>query len=476
MKKLIALSILLVLLSAAAFAQLKVGFTSDNIVDLVYYTVGQEDSGNGDKMEPKGSFDFLRTHYTDSNELRLSFTYTGENYEAKLELSGDELVKRGAGFYDKDASKKGFNFFELLRMSFGDYYVKGSAGIFSGYVGKTADRGKTVDFRYANYNDFLKFKVEQFGIIKADMSQVQFKGDATKAFSTTDNNNLAGGPWLGFNLNLSPISIDLATTLSEGGFNEPRKNADAIDAEVRVSGVNIADLITFDVIYKLKGMDPNNQLRGSGGKWTNTFGVYAGVKPNDDFGIGVGLSGEVDAYEAGVNSKDTKSAKTIVAPFWAGIDLRISFTGIDKIGITFNNNVSFAAADGSAIDTTDFTKDVYSLDGKTSVGKDNKELWAAWFAGLVFDYKLSDAVALKAQIANTLGGYTLTPSSGSESKTIVDSFDAAVSAEYTLNPNVTFEAGLAVWNNGVTHTPGSGSEQKSSTFCLGVPLKFKVSF
>jgi hypothetical protein len=267
MKKLVAISILLILMSTVAFAQFKVGFTADITPDLIYATVDTEDPAG-----PKGSFNILGSSVWDTSELRLNFKYTGENYEASLDIKGDGLLTRGTGV-NADPPE---SFFDLFGLPFGDFYVKGTAGIFSGYWGNTANRGKMNDFRFANFNDYLKNDINKYGYIDAE-------------FANQDVDNLSNGsPYVSVGLNLAPITVELASDLGTVEFNNPNISADKIGAVLRVSGDKIADLISFDVIYKIKGEDRNNQARGTGGAWDNKFGLYAGLGLGD-IGLGFGF-------------------------------------------------------------------------------------------------------------------------------------------------------------------------------------------
>jgi hypothetical protein len=445
MKKLVAISLLLVLMSTAAFAQFKVGFTADITPDLIYVVKDTED-----KNEPKGSFNILGSSVWDSSELRLTFGYTGENFEAFLEIKGDSLVNRGSGFFNGTTTPS-FNSF--LGLGFGDYYVKGTAGILSGYVGNTAQRGKMEAFRFQNFNDYLHNKIDNYGYIAVG--------------GAVDVDNLKNdAPYVSAGVTFAPLTIELASDLSTAAFTNPQASADKIGAALRVSGDKIADLITFDLIYKIKGEDRDNQTRGSGGSWNNNFGIYAGLGLGD-IGIGFGFSGGVKIDEADVDSVNNKKVD-VVNPFYAGIDLRFQFTGIDKLTLTFNNNITFSGVKGSN------DKYVY-FEGSGPIGDGVSVGWFALYNALGLNYALTERLTATLQLANVLGSLK-TEVSGGDVTITGDQFYVTASTAYAFNANVSFEAGVGLGIEGAETKPSSGSSTKNGTLYFGIPLRFLVTF
>ncbi|MDR2433026.1 MAG: hypothetical protein LBD47_00455, partial [Treponema sp.] len=95
MKKLVAISVLLVFLTAAAFAQFTVGIVADFYPDLLKATspVGDfADENNSTTYQGKGTFDFFSSSDAfKGHELRVSFKYVApeEKYGGELVINAD---------------------------------------------------------------------------------------------------------------------------------------------------------------------------------------------------------------------------------------------------------------------------------------------------------------------------------------------------------------------------------------------------
>ncbi|GHV96042.1 hypothetical protein AGMMS50293_23620 [Spirochaetia bacterium] len=462
MKKLIAVSILLVLLSATAFAQFKVGFKADITPEFMAVkapTGDNKDVPGGD--DNTATFDLLSSSWADTTELRLSFGYTGENVQALLELKLDGLIARGNNF-------TGGSLNAILGSGFGDYYVKGTAGKLYGYFGNVADRGKTAAGRYQNFNDYLKNKVDNFGVIYGinglapdaiDVNSLRNNGVTTQATNK--------GQYVSFGLNFSPIFIEIASDLGMTGLvNTGTDSESKVGAAFRVSGEKIADLVNFDVIYRISGGDINTKGDPDGnGEWLNSFGLYANLAITDTFGVSAGYSGAVVVSEKYKSGNDTVK---VTNPFYSGIDLRFNFTGVENLKITFNNNISFAGAKGSDSD------DNYGVGG--SVLSDGvNDSWFALYNALGADYAITDKLTGTLQLANVLGVYKAEYTGGSTTYTD-DAFEVALSTLYKFNANVNFEAGVLL---GITSEKGevTGSPSTDAGWLyFAVPLRFKVMF
>jgi hypothetical protein len=326
--------------------------------------------------------------------------------------------------------------------------------------------------------------------------------------SDYDINNLrrrapnANVSYVATSVNLDPITV----ALSGGAFAIPEAAGPAMsyskgNAGIRVSGNKIADIVTFDVIYKISGADPNtdtNKLdppkQGEGpqpdgrGAWNNAFGLYANIDVLDGLGLGVGYSGlfaihEDEEIENVVGLSDG-TYKT-VSPWYSGIDLRVAYTGIENLTITFNNNFSFAGATGE--DPSDSKKFVASTVSVTNLGtpipglvKDQKDSYFGMYNALGVNYKLADNLTARAEIANRLGTYTF-DDDGDKYEGVVERLRIVLSANYTANSHVGFEGGLAFQ---IDHTSAkapadiwwNSKEYKGGTFTFGIPLRLHVVF
>ncbi|GHV96143.1 hypothetical protein AGMMS50293_24630 [Spirochaetia bacterium] len=472
MKKLIAVSILLVLLSATAFAQFKVGFKADIAPEFLAVKAPTGDYKDATPDDNKATFDLLSSSFFDATELRLTFGYTGENVQALLELKLDDLIKRG-----NDTATGGLD--SILASSFGDYYVKGTAGKLYGYFGNTADRGKTTAGRYQNFNDYLRFKVDNFGIITG-VTTTTGSSPSNLAVTAIDVNSLRNngatsqaatkGPYVSFGLNFSPIFIEIASDLGmEQVINATNANSQSkVGGAFRVSGEKVADLVNFDVIYRISGRDTNTRKDSNNtGSWNNSFGLYANLALTDTFGISAGYSGAVLVTEkndvAGVGTIKTTN------PFYSGIDLRFFFSGVDKLKITFNNNISFAGNKGSS----SATENNVGVTGTLSDGE--KDSWFALYNALGADYAITDKLTGTLQLANVLG-VTKEEATGYESTNTKDIFEVALSTLYKFNANVNFEAGVLLGITSEKDEATGSTSGDAGYIYFGIPLRFKVTF
>lgn len=517
MKKLIAASILLALLSTAAFAQLKVGFTLDALTDFVHsksYLDDLNDAKEGIDLGP-GTTDVLtRMSYWDANEMRLILSYSNDNVKALLQLKGDGLVgnQSGSSFFKGNATLT-----DIWNAGFADYYVQGTAGKLVAYFGNENKRGVIGNYRFA-HSDFLKNNMNNYGYFVPNFvpyhsnSVGDERGDYyepsakwTYGFQNYEGNNLAkiDGrnqlPHVDITYNFEPFSVTLAGALSEANAVE---GASKIALGARVSGTKIADMVDFDLTYMITGGDPTLKSKGfmawdgadtfntgadgkagtaddkltavgnykwqtrsdkanGDGKWRNSFGIYAGLgNIIDNLGIGVGYTGSVVVQE---DSDDVKN----INPFFSGIDLRFRFTGVDKLTITLNNNFSFAATTG-AKDTN--TTGAIGI----PVGEKDKDGYFAMHNALDVAYKVTDALTASFVLGNRAAWYEYTPDSGDKYKMVMDQLNIILFASYQFNANVQFESGIMM--DLIHFTVDDGDTFKGGEFRFGIPIRVKFTW
>jgi hypothetical protein len=473
MKK--ALVVLLILaVAGGVFAQFKAQVAADFVPDLFSYS---------SRYAGRSDLNVLTSNTFDSNELRFNLRYTGEGFSALLQLKYDSLVRRDNDTFTPDGTgtdiygnnygtnnPEGPNLFNFLTNAFGDYNVKGSAGDFSGYVGNEADRGK-VD-RFQNFDDFLKTKVDNYGVLSYtggssftdwDINNFQFK--APFATYVTPSNATAW-PWYGVWYKAAPFTIGVAGGLLDDPASLSSNPSPAkINTAVRLSGEKVADLLTFDVIYKIQSYDTNtvNDHDVSGTAY-HTFGVYANLLDIvPDLGIGIGYSGYLRTSDDTVIAAETRK---VSYPLVSGIDLRFKYKLSDDATVTFNNNFSFSKKSGDADDQ------IYGIAG-TLLGKDASDGVIAVYNALGLAYKLSDLATLNVQVGNRFGSYTydIGVSGVDKVKSKLDALGFTVFALYQFNANVGIRGGLDVLNNDYTGVAGT-----FDTLTVGFPVGIKIVF
>jgi len=567
MKKLTAISILLVLLSVTAFAQLKVGVDANFSTDAVFFQQAQGDMAEADTV--KGATDIFS--HGDAG-LSLTATYTLPNAEASIQIVFDDFLGRGK----TGGLLAGFNTSWLNAPTIGDYYVKGNAWVFEGYMGNTGMGGIVNDYEFTN-DAFINNALGGFGAVKFPGFASIIRGDdfvksgksykAMAGGDTTGTNDLQiGDSVLALGLNLNAISIPIKIEVgSSGNFygwennmplnskgaspNIPATSADSIAAAFRVSGVKIADFISFDVIYRIAGLDDNTRLthnnknlwtkaaitdplqqneKFDGGWWENEIGAYVGLDIFKGLALGVGYTASFAVDEKSRVGGYDDATIEYVNPLFSGIDLRVKFDAIDKLGITLANNLSFAAQRGENRDvmTTggryiqpmgiyigswgDTTMSAgtrqggskdgmlgftgyytgggseYELQDTNMWNTDQKDSWFALHNNLGVTYGITDRASVALAVGNRLGIYEFVANPDKEfAKWTTDDFEIGVSGTYKFAPNVTFEAGLNVGVWGMTAEitttnkgtlPPTLTTGKIGEVTLAVPLKFSVSW
>jgi len=482
MKKMVVFFVLLALLTTAVFAELSIGFEASVNTDLLYYSKGSFTGPDTEDMskqkeygkDDKGSLNFFNsnTAWGPGTGLSLTFTYNTENTEASVQLDLGDLLKRKVGNLIGDNAETA-TWQDILDGGFGDWYFKGNLNALDGYVGNTGYGGKVDTFD--NFNDFInadeKFnQLGGFGLYKLDgwkgSDGLAVWGDEIFALGASFGNfKVAGG---------SALKLD--------GFKTPFKSKASANAAFIFSGDGIADLITFDLFYAVMGQDENTIDRDSGnGSYENRFGVYAGLNLGA-LGIGFGYSGNVTLDEAKSDTaeadKEKAKAIPITNPFYSGIDLHVNFTGVNKLGVTFNNNISFAAATG--IKDNGKEKYVTSISGIPNFGENDSENWFAYHGGIIATYALSDDLSVAFQVADKIGVFTSKSKPGD--KVVTDTLTTnelrfALSGEYTVK-FAKFGCGLNIGLSDVSikNEAATTTENKANVFTLGIPMYFKVSW
>jgi hypothetical protein len=479
MKKLIAISILLTVLTAGAFAQFGVEFSASFFPDLIRATAPLDDAANKDKpaYAGVGTFDFFTmSDWPDGSEVRAKIFYNDKdgNYGGLLQLKADHWLAR-----DNTLANTG-SLVDILQTTFGDWNVWGKVGILKGFVGNTSDRGavKTYD---GTFNYFFEgVKVDQYGIslpayVKTlDVRNVKEYGYIGGAL---------GNPYFSITADLSPIKVVLAGDMSQVFTeNTAGESYGKANVALRVSAEKIIDILTLDAIYKLSGSDPytddkvGTQPDGAG-RYNHNFGVFANVDILDGLGIGVGYSGLISASEDRDNGTNTTKS---LYPYYNGIDLRFNFTGIDKLTVTFNNNISFSAVTG---DDDSLTYDygvlgTNELGGLTTIGAKRSDNYIALYNALGVNFALTDQLTVIAGAANRFYSYLYKDTNSPEvaRSNLSDNLRIAAGASYALGTHVTLEGGLAFDINHSTTTQTSQDDSKAGTFTFAIPLHLKVVF
>jgi len=552
MKKLIAIAALCVGMTAAVFAQdggwasaWKFGLSVDFKTDVLLATSAKE-SGKyevtGNPVEVyefgnynKGSVFFFPNNYRNNDEgqrLRMSIQNSGENYDVLAAIRLD-------GWANKFGSVGDF----LLNGDSNDWHVKGTAGIFDGFVGNTGYGGWVG--RNGSWSGAWN-EVARFGVWRADnvITDVDPKdwgkalGDVTGEYGfgffkpqfLTSNSFQYYNEWgAAFAVGVTPVeqfkfALGYRLNPSDGGWaawtgageNDAKSSRSNINAGFILSGRPL-DGVSFDLFYAVKGGDNNTIDPNDGaGKWKNTLGAYIGINLIPNLGLSIGYTGNFNVYESARAKSEAEdndpASKTLsrkidsTAPYYSGIDIGVDFSGIDKIGLNFTANISFAGANGTQLDKyyTKYNRRIgfeemgqsgYVRTGPADISTFK---WTdGWFhlAGLVVaNLNFIDGVPLTFAVEDRLGVLTSEERyetkgdpnvvSTSSSKWTKNEFHVSLGASYGVgNASVGIGLGLGLESHDLTDTSVAGASAttttqtwSSSVVTFNIPITFSVSF
>jgi len=522
MKK-IFITFLILGVASGAFAQLTRQLTVDINPNALITTAPFGDAADKehDNYAGDGTFTLLTPYNGNmgkTNDVRLAFTYTApsQNYGAHIRLNFDYFVRNSASeFVNRGGAWENIeNIFKNVTID--EYRVWGTVNRFTGWVGNTADRGTTSAARFDVIEDFgiNPVKVGNFGVhtpVRSPSSSSPFLPSAsgkqipiigitdsdTNNFGRSNNETGAYGradtPYFLFTTNFAPFSVQLGGDIGNNAFANtfiPKPNSHiAVNGGIRISGDRIANLISFDAIYKFRGGDIDTDDNASvqpdaKGLVAHNFGVYANLHLLPILGIGVGYTGLVRAYEK-MDIGDTTYDR--VGPYFNGIDIRFQFTGINRLRLTMHNNISFAVVNG-ADPNNKMVYGVYGnsfaangagniVDNTPTLGLDQSESWFGLYNAIGVNFRMTDALSLNADFGNRLGIITNTLN-GDKDESLVNSFAAALWAGYSVNNNVLLQGGVRFMVNSYTekYRDPDLNDLSGGTFTFAVPLRVRIIY
>jgi hypothetical protein len=507
MKKIVVFSVLLALLSAAVFADddsgWAIGFTGQLARDFFYSTKAsgeyeQTSSGPtttgklGDYI--KGSSDMWSqtSIYSGDQRLIVSLSNNGDHHKVYIDAKLD------------DSWIAGFTLMSLINGSAADWEFSGDTGasgaavVFDGKVGTGRYGGFVSENALWGPHDYLGYADQNFFGVRT-----KTKFQQSDNISTVD---IDGSPWravyaLGATFN-NNIRLAIGSTfgwgagLSAEGIDDPYASASKVKGGFMLSGRDLGPL-SFDLFYAINGGDKNTVARGTG-EWENLLGVYLGLNIVENLGLSVGFTGNFVQNETAqeLDKNDAWVTYDTTNPFWSGVDIKVKFSGIDKVGITFNNNISFASAKSEELakevaDQTGYNR-IVGLNGKgLNLAKDISETqsWTAWTAILGVSYSLTDNLGVSLTFFNTMtifatefenknSGATTT---AEKNTTTNNDFRAALVASYGVG-NIGFGLGIQLFidnktieNETKTSSTTTTTKGSLSITQFAVPIFFKVS-
>jgi len=383
--------------------------------------------------DSRNFFAYGRGIWSSPNSLRFTLGYTNNyvtlhtrTYLDRLVRTNEDIVGDGVGKNDfsPSGSEHSFvtgdgktpNWSAILRYAFEEWYVMGTAGFLTGYVGITSNTGKVETFDNQSDTLLRGTAVPGYGVNATVYRDADSDG--------VDTNNLLRSGAPGTELQEKSISIPyfmIAARLenflpfpltfqiaadpgNNGGIGSDSDSGYMrLHGAVRISGENIINRINIDAIYKIAGgnpvladdydpiYNPGGTLKPSlDGFFVHNYGVYANVM--DVFGLdfGLGYGAYVKTFES-LKKKETGDVITKNSPHFHGFDFRVRFTGVDRLVITSFNKLSFCKTEEAATD-----RYVIGVTGMQLPGFTSQE-YLSWCNSITIVYKLADKLDFSAQ-------------------------------------------------------------------------------
>jgi len=167
-------------------------------------------------------------------------------------------------------------------------------------------------------------------------------------------------------------------------------------------------------------------------------------------------------------------------PFYHGIDLRFYYTGLDKIDITMNNNVTFANVKGYQLTSNELYRFGWTYEQLLHTGADKSEHYLGINNVLGFKIMPSEKFIIDLQAANQLALITFKWANGSAG-TIANCLGLYGGATFNFlefkGHTASFQCGLALALRSYTHQPAETSKIfRAGYYDFGIPVAVKVAY
>ena len=228
------------------------------------------------------------------------------------------------------------------------------------------------------------------------------------------------------------------------------------------------------------------------------FGFYFNIEPVSGLGISGGYSGLYQEWNSKFNTNiralppqaQDEIRKYFFAyynkaefPFYHGIDLRFNYTGIRNLGITFNNNITFASVQGGFVqgdDAFELVRLSWTYDAYLDRYTDRSEHYFSLNNILGLRYDFSETLSADLQFANQLGIFTLS-APGMTASTIVNCLGIYTGINYRLIQNERFRAsfrgGLALAMRLYSHqNPVVLTTSRAGFSDFSIPVGIRVEY
>ena len=281
-----------------------------------------------------------------------------------------------------------------------------------------------------------------------------------------------------------PITVDVGMSIGESqslaiNGSDINPGQSRIAGGMRISGEGIANLFNFDLTYRMRGGDPTRDESWSEdnpaggfqpdgrGAWSHLIGAAVGfplLVPN--LGMSMAYTALFATYEdqaIGEHSPGipVEQYRTITrtGPAYHGFDVRMRYTGIPGMRLTFNNNVSFAKAGEPVYNEDDLilghSIDIYGRNMPTRMlDRYQSQSWLALYNAFALRYQVSSLMNATLEVAHRTGIITTNNSDENRLSAIGDwgtskraktMLGTSIYASFSFTSAILFEVGASLW-------------------------------
>jgi hypothetical protein len=440
-----------------------------------------------------GKFDIFTENRNDmrQSEFYLRFDYIKEYFDARLELTGHQLVnRRNRGLREVDS------IFDLMdEFAIGDFWVRGDLGVVNGVYGRLHTRGVMNAYRFDS-DTWWDFRYTGANLSGLDtLGPFRFFGFQMPGFRYTEVDNhraIHGGEnYMLVGFKFGDYGLEFSGSRA---INRAVNHGSAISLGFRASGVNIAEIINLELMYGVTGHDATMNMFGDNensnvgpyadgkGRWDHRFGIYSGLDLMDgNLGLGFGYSGGFYAFEKWEEDGGSPNSTDLqrFGNWYNGVDLKAQFRGIEDLTLTAAINASFSSVKGTAIDDEKWYLGMGILTRPNIdpfLRENQEETFFGLAAGFNIGYKLGDNLNLNAQIKNSTQWENYIDDDKELNQTR-NQLGVALVARYGITQYFYIMGGLAIQIDHITRDGKNlDVSYRGGDFYLGIPITFHVKF
>jgi len=470
--------------------------------------------------------------WTEGSGLGIQMHWSANNITAFMKIGGiggSATSLMDHFMYTLHRNKSEANLQNLLLQSFTipEYWARANTRLFDVTFGNRGAGGRVDIFQ--DHTDWIPtpVRVDGFGVnvpsnegpintmeghrnlnnIGADDFLFAMKSDSWSGFDVSSyiagifkmNQIVPGIPF--------PLFVDLAMDFdpgifvlndnSSGTFGQSR-----VGGAIRVSLVDVGNIFTADIAYKLRGGDPTPKMNDiedeevgvvasqpdGMGSTSHVIGAYFNIpKLVPDLGIGFGYTALFRVVEDKLaGPDDDRYTIQTKSPVFSGFDLFLRYGGIQDLRLTFKTNLSFAKVPEVTFDEDRNAVTVMriGLIGTPHNTRFYSQDWFAMYNSLAAKLIVAPRMNLNLEVISHLGVITDYNSNPDRSGTTYygletwgtrkrtkHTISGSIYANNQISGNINFQIGVSVYSEQAFTTLSDFTEDLRTEF---VPTEFKA--